>query len=92
MKEESEEEPKYIICNKISESRHPITGSTTTHCIKCDVALWFAPSSHEIMMEHSVDPICYDCAKAIDPVVEAIMPSPGQIEEIIHELKKRKEK
>ena len=84
-------EPEYILCSKVSESKG-VTGSTVTHCVKCDTALWFAPSSHTLMLEHNAKPICFDCAKAMDPVIEAHPPSPEQIKEMMNELMKRKEK
>lgn len=84
-------EPEYIVCIRVDENKQPVTGSTITHCTRCDTAVWFALTSHHIMMMHDAKPLCSKCAMEIAPPdVKIHPPTPEQAEEIKRELEKEK--
>lgn len=65
---DAELDPETILsCAPVSDGAPQIPGSTASNCSKCDVPVWIAPSSREIMIE--TDPVLL-CPKCTNEFIE----------------------
>ena len=87
-----------LLCHRVEDLAHPITGAAVERCDLCGASVWVAPSSRRMRKESGLElpPVCHHCTPAViaelppDEKVEVQKLTADQIEELAAEVKRRR--